>query len=258
MKVSQRPGSESSDGEVWSEWALGHGLYLTDVPYFNDQIGRVEPNEMAIDAEIFRSTSSFRNEHLEISPSLEPRRVRFAEQPIPPASRSRTNSVDQNDRQASCHGPENLDSEDSCGNSSGYESGFCSVQYYETLNANNQRFQLILETLLKKRSSRVRSLHGHNYLCDVPRCHRRTPKELKHPRLPATLPLSYLEIVVGAHVWHAGSPIRPNLWLSSTAMARHWSFVVRYTLRKPGMDSHQLSAAGAAPRIRALVPLFQS
>lgn len=156
MKVSKRPGSISSDGEDWSEWALGDGLYLTDVPYFNDQIGRVEPNEMAIDAEIFRSTSSFRNEHLEISPSLEPRRVRFAEQPNPPASRSRTNSVDQSDRVISSHGPENLESEDSCGNSSGYESGFCSVQCYETLNANNQNFQLILERLLKKRSSRVR------------------------------------------------------------------------------------------------------
>lgn len=155
MKVSKRPGSLSSDGEDWSEWALGHGLYLTDVPYFNDQIGRVEPNEMATDAEIFRSTSSFRNEHLEISPSLEPRRVRFAEQPLPPASRSRTNSVDQSDRVTSSHRPENIDSEDSCGNSSGYESGFCSVQCYETLNANNQHFQLILETLLKKRNSRV-------------------------------------------------------------------------------------------------------
>lgn len=141
--VSQRPRSISSDGEDRSRWPLGRGLYWTDVPYFNDQIGRVEPSEMAIDAEIFRSTSSFQssfqNEYLGIPPSPEPRRVRFAEQAIPPADRSRTNSVDQGERATSSHRLENLDSEDSCGNSSGYESGFalCSVMSLSTLTISD-------------------------------------------------------------------------------------------------------------------------
>lgn len=119
--VSQPPGSVSSDGEDWSPWALGRGLYVTDVPYFNDQIGRVKPSEMAIDAEIFRSAGSFQSKHIEEPNSPKPRRVRFAEQAIPPGNRSRTNSVFPGERVTSSQGPENLDSEDSCGNSSGYE-----------------------------------------------------------------------------------------------------------------------------------------
>lgn len=156
MNVSQPPRSGSSDAEDWSHWALDRGLYVTDIPYFNDQIGRDEPSEMAIDAEIFRSTSSFQNEHLEITNSPEPRRVRFADPVIPPANRSRTNSIDQIKRVISSHGPENLDSEDSWGSSSGYESGFCSVQCHDPLDANNRRFQLMMERRRKKRSFRGR------------------------------------------------------------------------------------------------------
>lgn len=255
--VSQPPGSVSSDGEDWSPWALGRGLYVTDVPYFNDQIGRVEPSEMAIDAEIFRSASSFQSKHIEEPTSPKPRRVRFAEQAIAPGNRSRTNSVVQVERVTSSQRPENLDSEDSCGNSSGYESGFCIVQCNDSLNANNQRFQLILARLPKKRSFRVRSRRGRNYLCDVPRCRRRVPNEFTHQCLVVPLPKS-LEIVAGAHAWHAGSPIRPSPWLSSTAMARPWSFALHCTLRKLGRLFYQLAVAGAAPRIRALVHRYQS
>lgn len=256
--VSQPPGSISSDGEDWSAWTLGHGLYVTDVPYFNNQIGRVEPSEMAVDAEIFRSASSLQDRHLEPPRSPEPRRVRFAEQAVPLANRSRTNSADQGERVTPSQGPENPDSEEySCGNSSGYESGFYSVQCHNSLKANIRGFQRILERLLKKRSLRVRSPHGHNYLCDVLRFRRRTQREYKHQLLPVRL-LRSPEIVAGVHAWDTGSPIQPNLWLSSTVMARLWLFAVQYDLRKSGTDSHQLSAAAAAPRIRVLVRRSQN
>lgn len=156
MNVSHQLGSRSSDTEGWLPWTLHPGIYWTDVPFFNDQIGRGDPGEMAEDTEVFRSTSSLPNEHLEVAPSPEPRRVRFADQAIPPANRLRTNSVNHGEKVTSSPGPEDLDYEDSCGSSSGYESGFCSVQCNETLDANNQCFQLILERPRRKRSFRFR------------------------------------------------------------------------------------------------------
>ncbi|MCJ1462202.1 hypothetical protein MMC07_000802 [Pseudocyphellaria aurata] len=120
LNVSQPPRSYSGDWDT-SLWTLDHGLDLTDVPYFDNQIGRVEPGEMAEDAEIFRLAGSLQNEPLEILPSLEPRRVRFAEQAIPSTNRARSMLVDQGESATSVHGPENLESDDSCGNSSGYE-----------------------------------------------------------------------------------------------------------------------------------------
>lgn len=156
LNSSQPPCSVSSDGDDWSLWTLDRGLDLTDVPYFDSLIGRVDPGEMAEDAEIFRSARSLQNEPLEILPSLEPRRVRFAEQAIPSTNRSESTSVDQGENATSAHGPEDPESDDSCGNSSGYECGFYSVQCNETLSANNQRVQLTSGRPPKKRSFRVR------------------------------------------------------------------------------------------------------
>lgn len=129
----------------WGGFDLTHGLFLSDVAYFDEQIGRSDPATLADEIEIFNATSFFD----EIAPppriAQEQRRVRFVEPIIPSCERSNTASpnLDEemepelilrlpfkhrcraeryNGNSESCHIKVEDGSEGSCGNSSGYES----------------------------------------------------------------------------------------------------------------------------------------
>lgn len=130
---------ETSDG--WEGFDLDDGLFLADVPYFDEQYGRSEPGVLASEMELFKSASVF-DDFTPPPLSQSPRRVRFKE-PVIPASDTSDIMSDDEDLNGLFNTPEgqsmptgayltsesqnNEDDEyerSSCGSSSGYESGF--------------------------------------------------------------------------------------------------------------------------------------
>ena len=138
--------SISSD-EGWNGFDLEGDLFLSDVPYFDEQIGRTDSSILAEEIEIYNSTSfsqSFFDINVELPPRIAPiRRVRFAEDvldsenisAIAMASEMEHNALAGSSPAGVANGDEgaaseNHDSEDEDGNSSsgrssGYESGYC-------------------------------------------------------------------------------------------------------------------------------------
>ena len=75
--------SEVSDG--WEGFELDDGLFLEDVPFFDEQYGRTDSNILDSELELFQSASIFDQLPSPSPPSPSLRRVRFKE-PIPQSS----------------------------------------------------------------------------------------------------------------------------------------------------------------------------
>ena len=72
--IQADPTSFSSDG--WEGFGLGDGMFLEDVPFFDEQIGRTDPAVLATEIEMFDTAPFFR---ASVDPSPPPRRVHFAD-----------------------------------------------------------------------------------------------------------------------------------------------------------------------------------
>lgn len=81
--------SGSSD-EVWEGFDLGDGLFLSDAPFFDDQIGHADLSGLANETDMFNSATFLDNVPLSAFP--ETRRVRFAEPLVPARNLSFTDS----------------------------------------------------------------------------------------------------------------------------------------------------------------------
>lgn len=133
------PSFETSDG--WEGFELEDGLFLDDVPFFDEQYGRTDSNILDSEMELFQSASIFDGFPSPTPPSPSPRRVRFKE-PISQLSNDSDMDSDNGDINVLFHpvaiptvpsgkdidfGDPELDYEDdegsSVGSSSGYESG---------------------------------------------------------------------------------------------------------------------------------------
>ena len=131
---------EASDG--WEGFELDDGLFLEDVPFFDEQFGRTDSNLLDSELELFQSTSVFDQVPSPSLPPPSPRRVRFEEPLMPVSSDSDldSNNGDINvlfrpaptslvplggnlDLSGPFLGHEEDDSDSSVGSSSGYESG---------------------------------------------------------------------------------------------------------------------------------------
>ena len=131
--------SEALDG--WEGFELDDGLFLEDVPFFDEQYGRTDSNILDSELELFQSASIFDQFPLPSPPSPSPRRVRFKE-PIPQLSNDSDLDSDNGDinvlfspvstsivpsgEQLDLGGPyldHGGDDGSSAGSSSGYESG---------------------------------------------------------------------------------------------------------------------------------------
>ncbi len=123
--------SISSDG--WPGFDLEGDLFLSDVPYFDEQIGRTDPSILAEEIEIFNSTSFSQNFFdVQHPPRLPPpRRVRFADVPEPDNTSAVASETERGEAGVTSekHGSEEEDSDSSSGRSSGYESGYHAKQY---------------------------------------------------------------------------------------------------------------------------------
>ena len=171
-----RSSSVSSDG--WQGFDLEGGLFLSDMPFFDEQMGRLRADNLASEVELYNGNSLIELDH---SPTpLHTRRVRFADEDIIPTyddSTSTNSDADddvfpdlflqqdsldptfrkliENDNDEDTnpmmdgegshwnmngntglrlveHGCDNGNSSDSCGSSSGYESGCDVVFKYHT------------------------------------------------------------------------------------------------------------------------------
>ena len=136
--------SISDDGWTGFEgFDLQGDLFLSDVPYFDEQIGRTDPHILAEEIAIFNSTNFSQNFYdIELPPRLTtPRRVRFAEDVqdlhkvsaiasdtelsgngSPWAASKKDGPISRN------HESEEEDNDSSSGRSSGYESGYCTLR----------------------------------------------------------------------------------------------------------------------------------
>ena len=127
--------SISSDG--WPGFELEGNLFLSDVPYFDEQIGRTDPSILAEEIEIFNTTNFSQGFcDIEVPPRLTPeRRVRFAEDVEEPdnastvVSDTKGGSLGLAKREEGVtsenHDSEDEDTDSTSGRSSGYESGYC-------------------------------------------------------------------------------------------------------------------------------------
>ncbi len=130
---------ERSDG--WEDFELEDGLFLEDVPYFDEQYDRTDSNILESEMELFQSASIFDGFPSPAPPSPSPRRVRFKE-PVAQLSNDSDMDSDNGDmnilfRSVAAPNPPSggdldlggpyLDYENddgsSVGSSSGYESG---------------------------------------------------------------------------------------------------------------------------------------
>ncbi len=157
------PASDTSD-DGWGGSELVDGFILSDIQYFDEQIGRTDPSELANEAEIFNAASFFDDLPFSVPTIPEPRRVRFAEPLVPYANTSGTDSDEETgpspfprrrmlnprsqakiglkdktpmwgcDETEEIFGSKGLidNFEDSCGNSSGYESEFIIIVCSDT------------------------------------------------------------------------------------------------------------------------------
>ncbi len=133
------PVGEASD--VWEGFDLDTDLFTSDIPYLDEQSGRIRPGLLDSEIDIFQSTGHFDDLEsmplLPQSPSPMRRRVHFKEPIFPPSDSSITGDEDLNGlfntAQVQSMGADldydfenqNIDNEDcsSVGSSSGYESG---------------------------------------------------------------------------------------------------------------------------------------
>ena len=179
--------SISSDG--WTGFDLEGDLFLSDVPYFDEQIGRTDPSILAEEIEIFNSTSFSQGFYdVELPPRLTPpRRVRFAED-VQKSDKSSAvvSDMEQNHNQgygsfglddgqegagSANQNSEDDDADSSSGRSSGYESGSCVRLYSWLCNANNVCFQLILARRPRKKMSRHLQPRDRNPFSVAHPCH---------------------------------------------------------------------------------------
>ena len=75
------PPQTGSSDEVWEGFDLDDGLFLSNSPYFDDQVGLPDPSVLANEIEMFNSATFLDNVPLSVFP--ETRRVRFAEPLVP-------------------------------------------------------------------------------------------------------------------------------------------------------------------------------
>jgi len=134
------PVSEASD--IWEGFDLDTGFFTSDIPYFDEQLGRIGSGLLDSEIELFQSAGSFADlepmPSLPQSPSPTRRRVHFNEPIFPPSDSSVTGDEDLNGLFNTAQAPsmeadldinfanqENDDEDDgsSVGSSSGYESG---------------------------------------------------------------------------------------------------------------------------------------
>jgi len=127
----------TADGadQRWGGFDLDDGLFMADIPYFDEQIGRTDASVLASDAQLFNSASVFEGFSPPRLQLPSPRRVRF-EIPHSDASDVLSNDGDIDalfDNAENGSMPDasllsaeeelNKDDDESCGSSSGYESG---------------------------------------------------------------------------------------------------------------------------------------
>lgn len=259
--------SISSDG--WTGFDLEGDLFLSDVPYFDEQIGRTDPSILAEEIEIFNSTSFSQGFYdVELPPRLTPpRRVRFAED-VRESDKSSAIASDMEHNHNQGYGSfglddgqegaasANRDSEDedadsSSGRSSGYESGYCVELCDRLCNANSICFQLILARRPRKKMSRHLQPHDRNHFSVVHPCH---PSRgvLKQHQLQEGGCLH--PIIAGAQPWVHGLPTPRNQWRLWIALAPDWSSTL---LSVPKSRISFLPHSGAALLVAqtlALVP----
>ncbi|KAL9123033.1 MAG: hypothetical protein Q9187_000405 [Circinaria calcarea] len=82
---------ESLSGDEWQGFDLDNSLFLSDVPYFDEQIGRTDPDVLANEVALYNATST----NYRPSSPIPPRRVRFVETKHPSSASSGTSDVDQ-------------------------------------------------------------------------------------------------------------------------------------------------------------------
>jgi len=141
--------SEAGASDIWEGFEIDNGLFMSDVPYFDEQYGRTDQGILDSEMELFQNTSVFDDLEEPIpslpQPKLPPRRrVHFREPVLPPWSETSDVISDDEDlnglfnsslgqdteggqtlsrvRQGNSEDEDEDDS--SGGNSSGYESGF--------------------------------------------------------------------------------------------------------------------------------------
>lgn len=78
----------------WEGFDLDDGIFLADVPFFDDEIGRTEPNVPRTETDIYNLDALYTREPL---PSPTPRRVRFADAEQHHSSSSSTHTSDAED-----------------------------------------------------------------------------------------------------------------------------------------------------------------
>lgn len=151
---------ETDDG--WGDFDPDDGLFMADVPYFEEQFGRTDSSVLGSEIDLFHPSSRFGSFSPPPIQLPSPRRVRFAtprsEGPdvvsddgdIPALFEPSQNGfVDDNiSLGLDDHGSDDTDG-DSGGSSSGYESG--SRKYHMTCGADKLCFQLITEILLTRK-----------------------------------------------------------------------------------------------------------
>lgn len=134
------PVGEASD--VWEGLDLDNGFFTSDIPYFDEQVGRIRPGLLDSEIEIFQSAAVYDDLEpmslLPHSPSPTRRRVHFNEPIFPPSDSSVTGDEDLNGLFNTAQAPsmeagldfdfenqeiDNGDDGSSVGSSSGYESG---------------------------------------------------------------------------------------------------------------------------------------
>ena len=146
--------SETSD--TWEGFDIDNSLFLTDVPYFDEQYGRTDQGILDSEVELFQNTSVFDGfaslPSLPRSRSPPARRVHFREPLMPQSDSSDIFSNDEDlnglfsssagvkpgPPELSSRGTDEIDEDDgdnesAGGNSSGYESGFIEMAGSSTL-----------------------------------------------------------------------------------------------------------------------------
>ena len=228
---------EASD--EWEGFEIEDGLFLEDVPFFDEQYGRSDSHILDAEIELFRSTSildGFPSPH---QPSPSPRRVRFKE-PISELSNDSDMDSDDGDinilfspaatpvvpssGNVNLRGP-SLGYEDddgsTVGSSSGYESGLHNSVF--NCKANFASFQPTMAILLMRKMSRLLQPNDRSHFFVGHRCRRSDSRRQHRPfqkqKVLSNL-LDRLPNFAAAHAWVLGSSILPNHVRSSTALVR--------------------------------------
>ena len=177
---------EAPDG--WEGFEIEDGLFLEDVPFFDEQYGRSDSHILDAEIELFRSASILDGFPSPQQPSPSPRRVRFKE---PISEQSIDSDMDSDDgdinilfspaatrvvpssANMNSSGP-SLDYEDdggsTVGSSSGYESGFHNSVF--NCKANFASFQPTMAILLMKKMFRLLQPNDRSHFFVGHRCRR--------------------------------------------------------------------------------------